>query len=406
MNAEFLCEKPAITDELKLRRAAEREGRRMRRRKQRERQSISKSIKHLDGMSSDDEEPDSDIIKFKESKANILNEVETIFEEVVEDFGTLDGVMLNFENWKSAQMSSYCEAYVPLCLPKIFGVFVKLALLGWNPLLEERDFEKSNWYRQLLQYGCGNLQENDDNLDDPDVNLLPGVMERIILPKITAFIQNVWSPLSQSETLRLVTLLKNLHDNYPTINGKSKQLQNCLKAVSARIQKALDEDVFIPMYPKELLENRSLGASDFFQRQFWSAVKLLQNILAFDGLIAEQPLQQMSLGSLLNRYLLMGLHTSIMMRDTLEKCKVIVSIFPKSWFKNIKGGATIPLLKQFSGYLVKYADTYYSTSVKKALATEEIKDVIKDIVQLLVTIESLNDAVSLAKKYSVSAFKN
>lgn len=406
MNAEFLSEKPAITDEIKLRRAAEREGRRMRRRKQRERQNISMSIKHQDGMSSDDEEPDVDILKFKETKGNILSEVETIFEDVVEDFGTLEGVMLSFENWKSTQLTSYCEAYVPLCLPKIFGVFVKLALLGWNPLLEERDFEKTNWFRQLLQYGCDNFKENGDVLKDPDVNLLPGIMDRIILPKITAFVQNVWSPASQSETFRLVNLIKKLHDNYPTINGKSKQLQNCLKSVNARMYKSLDEDVFIPMYPKELLENRSLGASDFFQRQFYSAVKLLQNILAWDGMIAEQPLQQMSLGSLLNRYLLMGLHTSIMMKDTLDKCKIIVASFPKSWFKDLKGGTTLPLLKQFSSYLVKYADSYHSTSVKRALATEEIKDVIKEIVQLLVTIESLNDAVCLAKKYSVSAFKN
>lgn len=52
----------------------------------------------------------------------------------MEEFGTLEGVMTNFEKWKFAHVDTYTEAFVPLCLPKIFGVFVKLALLRWNPL--------------------------------------------------------------------------------------------------------------------------------------------------------------------------------------------------------------------------------------------------------------------------------
>ncbi|CAL1280131.1 unnamed protein product [Larinioides sclopetarius] len=404
INVEYLSEKNNCTDEAKLRRAAEREGRRMRRRKKRERQSISGSIKHQDGMSSDDEESDIDIIQFKAARENILNDAGSIFEDVVEEFGTLEGVMLNFEHWKATQLTSYSEAYVPLCLPKIFGVFVKLALLDWNPLEESREFEKSSWYQQIVQYGYDYPAE--ENTDDPDLNLLPGIMERIVLPKITSYVQKVWNPLSTSETTKLVNLVKNMHETYPTINGKSKQLLNLLQAVTIRINKSLADDIFIPLYPKELLENRSLGATDFFQRQFWSAVKLFQNILSWDGLISGQPLQQMALGSLLNRYLMMGLNTSSMMKDTLDKCKTIVNGLPKSWLKNIKGGSTLPLLKQFSIYLVKYADTYSSMSSKRGLPLEETKDGIKDIVQLLVTIEALDDAVSLAKKYSVSAFKS
>ncbi|XP_071043298.1 PAX3- and PAX7-binding protein 1 isoform X2 [Parasteatoda tepidariorum] len=405
MNAEFLLEKKNVTDDAKLRRAAEREGRRMRRRKLRERQMIG--VKHQDGMSSDDEEPDIDILKFRESKESILQEANSIFEDVVEDFGTLEGVMTNFERWKCQQLNSYCEAFVPLCLPKIFGIFVKLALLGWNPLEEERDFEKTRWFRQLLSYDYESLRNEDDPLaEDPDFNLLPGIMERVVLQKITAFIQYVWDPLSQKETFRIVRLIRDLMENYPTINGKSKQLQNCLKAATVRINKALDEDVFIPLYPKELLENRSLKALDFFQRQFWSTVKLLQNICSWNGIISEQPLQQFSLSSVLNRYIIMGLSTSTMLKDTIDKCKVIVEAIPKSWLANIKGDATIPLLKQFSTFLVKYVDSYYSQSIKKGIITEEIKDNIKEVVQMLISLESIDSAVAVVKKYSISGFKN
>lgn len=402
VSAEFLSEKTTCTDESKLRRAAEREGRRMRRRKQRER--LLMIVKHQDGMSSDDEEPDIDIVKFKETKANIIDEANTIFEDVVDEFGTLEGVMTNFEKWKFVRIDTYTEAFVPLCLPKIFGVFVKLALLKWNPLEEDIDFESKHWFQQIICYGYNNLKAMEIS-KDPDVNIVPGIIERIVLPKITGFIQNVWDPLSFKETSKVINLIKTLHEIYPTVNCKSKQLQTCLKAVTTRISKSLDDDIFIPLYPKELLENRSLGATDFFQRQFWSSVKLLQNILIWTDLMAEKPLQHLALASLLNRYLLMGLHTSIMMRDTLEKCKAIVTSFPKTWFKDAKGTTTLPLLKQFSAFLIKFADAHYSQCMKRGVAEEEAKDTVKEIVQLLVFIESLEDAVSVAKKYSVSAFK-
>lgn len=64
----------------------------------------------------------------------IIDEANTIFEDVVDEFGTLEGVMINFEKWKFARPDTYAEAFVPMFLPKIFGPFIKLALLRWNPL--------------------------------------------------------------------------------------------------------------------------------------------------------------------------------------------------------------------------------------------------------------------------------
>ena len=39
------------------------------------------------------------------------------------------------------------------------------------------------------------------------------------------FIQNVWDPLSLKQTTKLINLLKDLHETYPSVNSKSKQLQ-------------------------------------------------------------------------------------------------------------------------------------------------------------------------------------
>lgn len=393
-----------FVDEGKARRVAEREGRRMRRRKKRD--HVMSLAKHHDGMSSDDEELEIDVLKFKNKKENILCEANSIFEDVLDEFGTLDGVMYNFEAWKNEQKESYVDAYVPLCLPKIFGPFVRLEMMDWNPLEGNRDLESMHWYEALAFYGSSGYIENDMVQKDPDINLLPGVVERIVLPKITEFVKNVWDPMSTKETLNLISLMTKLHEEYPCISGKSKQMQTFLKEVSSRIYKSLNDDVFIPLYPKELLEKRSPGSSAFFQRQFWTAVKLLRNILNWDGILSNHILQNMSLACLLNRYLLMGLRTSLMMSDTLEKCQMIVSAFPKSWFANLKGSTTIPQLQQFAQFLVQFAQLYYSQCSKTLLDESETVDVIKDIIQTLVFLGALEEAVVLKKQFSSTGNKS
>lgn len=54
--------------------------------------------------------------------------------DVVEDFSTLNGVMSRFEEWKSEDPDSYSDAFVSICLPKIFSPIIRLNLLFWNPL--------------------------------------------------------------------------------------------------------------------------------------------------------------------------------------------------------------------------------------------------------------------------------
>jgi len=39
-----------------------------------------------------------------------------------------------FDQWKKDYPDSYSEAFIGLCLPKLFTPFVKLELVCWNPL--------------------------------------------------------------------------------------------------------------------------------------------------------------------------------------------------------------------------------------------------------------------------------
>lgn len=50
--------------------------------------------------------------------------------------------------------------------------------------------------------------------------------------------------------------------------------------------------------------------SSFFQRQFCSALKLLRNILSWQGMLADEALKSMAISTLLNRNLMMAIRVS------------------------------------------------------------------------------------------------
>ena len=64
----------------------------------------------------------------------LTRNVATLFDDVVDEFCQLDLLRGRFEMWKMHYSDSYNEAFIALCLPKLFTPFVKLDLVCWNPL--------------------------------------------------------------------------------------------------------------------------------------------------------------------------------------------------------------------------------------------------------------------------------
>ncbi|KAJ8315152.1 hypothetical protein KUTeg_007302 [Tegillarca granosa] len=341
------------------RRVAEREARRARRRRARE----GKDIKgHHDGLSSDDEESQSEITKFNVEKDSIMGFRERLFEDVVEDFSEVDFVREKFEDWKTKYGETYREAYIGLCLPKLFNPFIRLYLLDWNPLKARcKDFEEMKWYESLIFFGFKSTDIL--QIEDDDIKLIPGIVEKVILPKLNFLTENVWDPLSTTQTSRLVNVIQKIIRDYPTIHAKNKQTQNLLHSLVTRMKKTLDDDVFMPLYPKSVVENRTSGSAVFFHRQLWTCIKLLGNILSWQDILSVKVLQGLA----------------------------IISTFPKQWFVDLEGDKTIPQLQNLSRFLVSTANTFYTESNPE----KDRRDEIKQISKMLVNIHSMDHALSL-----------
>ena len=176
--------KGADEEEQRIRRAAEREGRRTRRRRDRERIDIKNS--HLDGMSTDDEIPDHEASLYKTQLEQIDADASMVFDDATDEFSRLEVILERFELWRQRDYDAYKDTYFSLCLPKILGPMIRLELITWNPLVEDcADLERMEWYEAVMKYGYSDEESEEKLFEDPDIRLVPTLIEKIILPKIT-----------------------------------------------------------------------------------------------------------------------------------------------------------------------------------------------------------------------------
>lgn len=68
---------------------------------------------------------------------------------------------------------------------------LRLSLLTWNPLGSDcKDLEKMEWFETVMKYGFKSTETENQLMDDPDIRLVPTLLEKIVLPKITG-IENI-----------------------------------------------------------------------------------------------------------------------------------------------------------------------------------------------------------------------
>ncbi|KAG7515660.1 PAX3-and PAX7-binding protein 1 [Solea senegalensis] len=400
----FGRDRTAYQEHSRQRRIAEREARRTRRRQAREQNG--KRAEHNEGLSSDDEETSTDITSFNMERDRIGRECKKVFEDVVEDFHSLDCIKSHFEVWRRDYADTYRDAYIGLCLPKLFNPLVRLQLITWNPLEAQcPNFEYMLWFESLLFYGFeehGTLQKGDG-----DIGLLPAIVEKVVLSKLTVLAEQVWDPLSCSQTAKLVGFIHRLMKSYPTVlHGDNQYTKELLKSIVLRCRRTLDEDVFLPLYPKNVLENKNSGPYLFYQRQFWSCVKLLGNILQWQGILSTSCLRDLALDSTLNRYILSALQTTDTTEDNVQKCQKVVERLPQHWFSGLKGQQTLPQLEPLCRYLTHLANSSHRSTVGGSdLERRAVKDQIKEVVKMLGYMNALDHILTVAAEHGVKDIK-
>lgn len=326
-------------------------------------------------------------------QGDVLSRSEAVFADVQEDFCDVEKILSRFVKWRGAYAESYHSAYITLCLPKLLSPVIRHQLLAWNPLKDSCvEFEELPWYRALETFCHGQGYEE---LEHTDTQTLTSVIEKTVLSKMTTFVELVWDPLSLHQSACLSDICHKLDEDYSVFSGeRSKLAKVFVETVVGRLRSCVDEDVFIPMYPKRFLEDRLSPQCHFRDQQFWAAVKILNNMGKWDLVLPESVLKELMLDKLLNRYLMITLLNHTPSQNTVHTCRKIADSLPASWFK--EESVSPPQLESFRNHLVQ---TAHFICKQQPPEEPDTRSAVVEVLQVLSKIRSFDAIMAIAEKY-------
>ncbi|KAF6731126.1 GC-rich sequence DNA-binding factor 2 [Oryzias melastigma] len=324
--------------------------------------------------------------------ADIQSRSKDVFSDVQDDFCCVKNILARFEEWRRSYSESYHNAYISLCLPKLLNPIIRHQLLSWNPLQSScGEFENHPWFLVVETFCHGHGHEE---LEHTDRQTLSSTIEKTVLPKMTAFVELVWDPMSHQQSASLSGVCHRLKEDYSIFQGEqSKPVKGFIEAVIQRLRNCVDEDVFIPLYPKRCLDDRSSPQCRFRDQQFWTGVKLLGNMGRWDLLLPEAVLKELMLDKLLNRYLMITL-CSQTLSNTTSACKKIAESFPISWFEG--DSQCLPQLQNFRNHIVQ---DVHRLCKQQPPGDPDTKSAVIEDLKVLSRIRCYDSIMALAEKY-------
>uniref|UniRef100_H0UY18 GC-rich sequence DNA-binding factor 2 n=1 Tax=Cavia porcellus TaxID=10141 RepID=H0UY18_CAVPO len=369
-----------------------------RRSQRRQARTFAGNCNHQEGMSSDEELPSADITDFQKNQDDILQDHKKVFEDVNDDFCSIQSILLKFKEWREKFPESYYEAFIGLCIPKLLNPVIRFQLIDWNPLkLNSIGLKQMSWFTSIEEFIDSSVEDTKKD-SSSDKKILSTVINKTVIPRLTDFVEFIWDPLSTTQTTSLITHCRVILEEHSSWkNEDSKSRQDLLKSIVSRMKKAVEDDIFIPLYPKSSVEDKTSPHSKFQERQFWSALKLLRNTLLWNRLLPDDTLRELGLGKLLNRYLIIALLSATPGPDVVKKCSQIAACLPENWFENPAMKMSIPQMENFIQFLLQSAHN---------LSRSEFRNEVKEIILILVKIKALHQAKSLIEDDHLNDLKS
>ncbi|XP_075906137.1 intron Large complex component GCFC2 [Nelusetta ayraudi] len=329
----------------------------------------------------------------QKKKDEILLRSQELFSDVQDEFCDVKKILSRFEEWRGFYSDSYHSAYISLCLPKLLNPIIRHQLLAWNPLRDTTgDLEGLPWFTAVETFCHGHGHEE---LEHTDRQMLSTIIEKSVLPKMTAYVQLVWDPESSHQSVCLSNICHKLKEDYSIFEGEhSKPVKAFLESVLGRLRSCVDEDVFIPLYPSKFLSDPSSPQCQFRNQQFWTAIKLFGNMGKWDLLLPESLLKELMLDKLLNRYLMITLGSETQHNGAVRASRKIADGLPLSWLSGQT--SCLPQFNNFRNLLVQKIHTICKDQSPEDPNT---RSSVVEVLQILSKIRCNDLIMAVAGKY-------
>ena len=238
------------------------------------------------GLASDDE---GDIPStFDQRRTALVREVKGIFDDAKAEFQSLDAVKSWLETLKRKYPSAYSDTYMAMSAPLLFAPFVRLDLLAWDAMRSPQ-LQTMPWYAKLADYGMfGDVKE-----DDPDLDLVPQVVEKIVAPFVTDILANLWNPASAQQNDAACALAAAVAAHTDATRPNPTAMRS---AALTKFANAANAGAKGPAVPGSAgsAGGKASPAWAFWERQWWRALKLLQAMAKWRGILDASQLRDLA----------------------------------------------------------------------------------------------------------------
>ena len=69
----------------------------------------------------------------------ILNDAAHALDDVSDEFARCKNIKIIFEQWKYQQSETYTDAFIEICLPKVFSPIIRREMIDWRPYEVKRE---------------------------------------------------------------------------------------------------------------------------------------------------------------------------------------------------------------------------------------------------------------------------
>ncbi|KAI5061785.1 hypothetical protein GOP47_0022324 [Adiantum capillus-veneris] len=376
-------------------RAQAREWRRACAAKRRVESAVSNLVDTFNGLQVEGEatsdESESEERAFRSGCADILETADRVFGDAAEEYSQLAIVKEKLESWKRLYSSAYRDAYVSLSAPALFAPYVRLELLKWDPLYGDVDFDSMKWHSFLFDYGMP-ANGIDVSPDDADVDLVPKLVEKVVLPVLHHEIAHCWDILSSRSTSNAVAAVKVVLNYVPP---SSDALQDLLAAVRSLLLKAV-EDTEVPSWNHQVMSIVPQAARIAAYR-FGTSVRLLKHVSYWKDVLATPLLERLALEDLLCGKILPHLRNLILSPyDAISRTERVVSALSGVWIgPNV---ATRPKLQPLADFLTSIGR---AIEKRKGVSSDDVLGLVRRLIRMLVELSEYDRARALSKTFQL-----
>ncbi|OAX42141.1 hypothetical protein K503DRAFT_790350 [Rhizopogon vinicolor AM-OR11-026] len=212
-------------------RRAARITRRLRRERERETKNVGTQQKQEEGYSTDSSLPPSDAMDYQSAMERITSDGHNLLSDVrAADFRDPSlGLAKWFCEWWGRFGDSYTGAWGGLGLVGAWEFWVRLELLGWNPLETLQNIDEFSWCASLHEYSrlCGDEDRGPDV--GPDDDLVSAMISTAIVPLICKQVEaGALDPYSAVDMRNMINLAEQVE---ASIGQGNHKFQMILKSV-------------------------------------------------------------------------------------------------------------------------------------------------------------------------------